>query len=341
MTDPLTEYREAVENALHQSLANESPALQPLYGMMRYHLGYVDAAFVHSDSRGGKRLRPIFALLCCAGLGGDWRRAVPFATAIELLHNFSLIHDDIEDNSDLRHERLAVWKVWGLAQGINTGDAMLCLARTMALGLTASGHSAETTLAALALLDRTCLTLCHGQFLDIAFEKQRAVSLAQYEQMAAAKTAALLSASCKGGGLLAGADSVACEALAAMGRELGLAYQIIDDLLGIWGDSAVTGKPTATDITMRKKTYPIVYALQWEKDHGLNDLEGLYATSPNESSVGAILALLDRADARAVARQRAYAHHQATRRHFGEAGLHGEPALLLETLIESLLGRAY
>jgi geranylgeranyl diphosphate synthase type I len=340
MAEPYDVYRDAIEAELQRLLTADSPAVAPLYGMLRYHLGWCDAEFAPCLSRAGKRLRPIISLLCCQALGGNWSQALPYAAAIELVHNFSLIHDDIEDQSDTRHERATVWNVWGLAHGINAGDAMWSLARAAMLELRA-GHPAETVLAAVALLDRTCLQLCAGQYLDISFEARQVVSLAEYEEMARGKTAALLAATCQGGALLAGADAARQATLAAFGQELGLTYQIVDDLLGIWGKASVTGKSAESDIAARKKTFPVAYAMQWEAERGSAELQRAYVSPSSPETDAQVLALLQRAGAREHTQYCARQHHQAMLQHLDAACLSGAAGELLTKLVADLATRAY
>lgn len=341
MSDLFDRYRPAVEAALREALACPEPAFEPLYGMMEYHLGWRDADLAPIEMRTGKRLRPLICLALCDCLGGDWRRAVPYATAIELVHNFSLIHDDIEDDSALRHDRPTLWRVWGLAQGINTGDALWCLARLALLGLSAAGHGAATVLAAVALLDQACMALCQGQYLDIAHETHPTIGLDAYEQMARGKTAALLSAACQGGGLLAGAGPDTQDLLAALGQELGLAYQIVDDILGIWGDAALTGKSAESDIAARKKSFPVAYAFEWEAARGLSDLQRHYQLASSPAADAEIMGLLERAGARAYSRDCARQRHQAVRMLWARLGVQGAAATALEELFDALLTRDY
>ena len=246
-------YLRAVEGEMRQILLAPGERVRPLYDMMAYHLGWVDeqAKPVQADS--GKRLRPLLCLLCCEAAGGDWQQAVPAAAGLELIHNFSLIHDDIEDNSPTRRGRPTVWALWGLPHGINAGDSMLMLAR-LALGrLSSRGVDPGIALQAMDILDRTCLRLCEGQYLDMAGEGHLDMSEEDYLEMTGGKTAALLAASTQMGALIAGAGD-AVESYRQFGWNLGLAFQMVDDLLGIWGDPAVTGKSAADDVRSRKMT---------------------------------------------------------------------------------------
>jgi geranylgeranyl diphosphate synthase type I len=171
--------------------------------------------------------------------GGKWENSLPAAAAVELVHNFSLIHDDIEDNSHLRRGRPTVWTKWGIPQAINTGDAMFTLAHLTILGLE-STCSKAITLKAAAILQETCLELTQGQYLDIAYESQKELSIEGYWLMVSGKTAAMLAASTELGGLAAGCSPEEQQAYHEFGHALGLAFQVQDDYLGIWGEVELT-----------------------------------------------------------------------------------------------------
>jgi geranylgeranyl diphosphate synthase, type I len=346
MTLDLIPYLTAIEAELRDVVATamgSSPAsISPLYDMIRYHMGWLDADFDASDANSGKRLRPLMCLLACEAVGGDSHSALPAAAAIELIHNFSLIHDDIEDQSDTRRHRRTVWALWGVAQGINTGDTVWTLSRLAIHRLCEAGHDAETILRVMRRLDEACLALCTGQYLDLCFEQQETVSPAAYLQMIAGKTSALLSASLAVGAILGGAEESLVQCYASFGHELGLTFQIVDDILGIWGDPAVTGKSAASDILSKKKTLPVLYALAWEAERGYNDLARLYAKpSLTDEHVPSVLALLRRCSAHEHAQERARAHYGQTIRHLQAAGPAHPARDALEALAESLVGRTF
>jgi geranylgeranyl diphosphate synthase type I len=256
-TDLTSEMLNAIEADLQESLAlarNWLPAA--VEEMIRYHLGWED---LHEGT--GKRVRPLITLLCCQAAGGDWCTIIPAAAAVEWIHNFSLVHDDIQDRSEIRRGRPTVWKKWGNAQAINTGDAIFALARLTTHRLLV-GHPPEKVLSAHRLLDETSLALTRGQHLDISFEQKEHVQPEQYLDMIGGKTAALLGAACQLGALLSPASDDEQEEYRSFGVNLGLAYQVIDDLLGIWGKTEATGKSTADDLLKRKKTLPVIYALE-------------------------------------------------------------------------------
>ncbi len=224
-----------------------------------------------------------------------------------------MLHDDIEDGSATRRHRTTVWTLWGIAQGINTGDAMWAISRLTVFRLKQRGRQPETILRVSELLDRSCLELCTGQYLDIRFEDEDGVSLPTYERMILGKTAALLSGSLGAGAIVGGASDSLVQTYQNCGRELGSTFQITDDILGIWGDPQVTGKSAASDILAKKKTLPVLYAFQWESERGYTDLQRIYSQQTVSSEdIPAVLALLDRAGALEYARRQAEEHQAKT-----------------------------
>jgi len=231
------------------------PPFTEMHDMMAYHLGWLDPA-----SSRGKRLRPLLTLLCCDAAGGEWEQALSAAAAIELVHNFSLIHDDIEDESATRRGRPTVWKRWGLPQALNVGDAMYTLAFHVLNGLEREPIDPARMRTCRRLVEDACLALTRGQYLDIAFEKREHITLDEYLMMIGGKTAALLAASTAVGASLAADSPTMIHAYHSFGHHLGLAFQIEDDILGIWGNPEQTGKPAGDDLLHRKVTFPVLAA---------------------------------------------------------------------------------
>ena len=221
-----------------------------------YHLGLED-----SIQKQGKRIRPMLTLLCTQGAGGDWRTAIPAAASIELIHNFSLIHDDIEDNGRKRRGKDAVWVNWGLAKGLNAGDVMFSTAFKVLEKLD-QNLPPEITLGAANLLADTCLKLTIGQQDDIGFENKIQITIDQYYGMITGKTAALIAAACRMGAIVAGMDQKAQISFHEFGHALGITFQIYDDWLGIWGDEEQTGKTTSGDLVEGKKSLPVLIGMK-------------------------------------------------------------------------------
>lgn len=286
-----------------QALLNSpEEGLIPFFAMLQYHFGWVRSDFEEQTYSTGKRLRPGLCLIICEAAGGEINRAVPAAAAVELVHNFSLIHDDVEDRSPLRRGRETLWKVWGDPLAINAGDALIALAHLALQRLAQRGVSPSLLAETLAVLDRACLALAEGQYLDLTFQEGLGVTTEMYLEMASKKTASLLETAAQFGAMLADADSRVVESFRQFASALGMGFQIRDDILGIWGNSRSMGKGVGEDIRSRKKTLPVVYALQEEKKRGKNELVKIYAQpQSDEGQVAIITALLQKYNAREYA----------------------------------------
>ncbi len=249
----LTTARQTVLPALRSAADRLSPEIRHIVG---YHQGWLDHRGADTDAGAGKALRPALALLG-AKAGPSPERGIAAAVAVELIHDFSLLHDDVMDGDTERRHRPAAWTVFGTSAAILGGDALLALALEVLLEA-----ESEAGPAAARELAVTVRHLIDGQSSDLDFEQRRDVSPIEYLVMAGGKTAALLSAAPALGALLAGATEKAVAALADFGAHLGLAFQLVDDILGIWGKRDVLGKPVLADLRARKKSAPVVAALQ-------------------------------------------------------------------------------
>lgn len=317
-------------------------SLETYYGMLHYHLGWANAELKPIQTASGKRLRPLLCLLSCQALDGDPHQALPAACAIELIHNFSLVHDDIQDGSQTRRGRRAVWDIWGMNQGINVGDGLFALAHLALHRLSGRNVPPSRQLAASLALDRACLALCEGQFADMAFEGRMDVDLDQYLWMIRHKTAALVAAATQVGAILATDNAHTIKQCYQFGEHLGLAFQIQDDVLGTWGNEQVTGKSAASDIRDRKKTLPVVYALnQPHNRQAAHRLSDLYARQAplDEAAIQAVLDILHTVDARRHAEEMALSYYHLALQHLEETGLDRAAQAHLRELASSLLSR--
>jgi geranylgeranyl diphosphate synthase type I len=305
-----------------------------LKDMLSYHLGW-DGAANRAEVQ-GKRIRPLLVLLTTAACSqSGWETALPAAAAVELLHNFSLIHDDIEDRSILRRGRETVWKKWGEALAINAGDALFSLSFE-AISLLKQTCPPEVVLQSLEILNNTCIRLTGGQHLDISFENERYIGLDDYWLMIEGKTAALISACVSLGALIGGADRHQQQELAEFGRSLGIAFQIQDDWLGIWGNAAQTGKSTESDLLTGKKSLPIVFALQ---NNGKFAKRWLSAPIQAEE-VASLAALLVEEGARQYTEAQAEYYTQQSLQSLANANLENEARQALQELALMLLKRS-
>jgi geranylgeranyl diphosphate synthase, type I len=287
-----------IEPVLLDAVATLDGRAPLLTGMVRYHLGYAgrDLQPVHRRAVDrGKRMRPAVALLAAGAAGGQPRAAAPVGAALELLHNFSLIHDDIQDESPTRRHRPTVWSLWGIGQAINAGDALFAVAHLPLYRLASSGVSPDLSLRLLEAFDRMTIAIVEGQTLDLTFEARSDVSGEEYLEMIAGKTAAIVRFAAWAGALLGGADKAAASRWAEFGLALGLGFQVRDDLLGIWGAQEATGKATADDVRRRKQSLPILILRDRLDNAERAELDDLYA-APNVDPAGVarVLALLQR-----------------------------------------------
>jgi geranylgeranyl diphosphate synthase type I len=303
--------------------------------MLLYHLGFADAQGAPARISAGKRIRPILLLLGSQAVGGDPVQVLPAAAAVELLHNFSLIHDDIEDGDELRRGRPTLWKAWGIPLAINAGDTMFAMAHLALLRCADRGVDAARVVRATAIFGRTNVHLTAGQHLDIGFERRSDVTAAEYTVMIEGKTAALTRASLEIGAVLGGGDAAQVQALGEFGRCLGVSFQLQDDVLGIWGDPTRTGK-AGSDLVHRKKTLPALFAA--ERDEYVRD-NYLRASHVTEDQAAALRERIDAAGGRAHTEERAAEAYRT-----GLSALRtisATPAAgLLEELARSLLGRS-
>jgi len=249
----------AIEDELRKQVRRlAEPITQSFHDMLTYHMGWTgEGAGVEAQ---GKRIRPLLLLLSTAGCGESWLRALPAAAAVELIHNFSLVHDDIQDGSEKRRGRSTVWAVWGIPNAINVGDALFVLANQAVLDL-AKSYPAEVVVQTSTIITNACLDLTRGQFMDMNYAGRGDIDLEVYWALIRGKTGALLAACTHGGALLGGAQEDRREAFRSFGEHLGLAFQAQDDILGIWGNENVTGKSVANDLLDRKLSLPVLYGL--------------------------------------------------------------------------------
>lgn len=250
----LTRHLPAIESALQEAIGSGE---SPLAHAARYVMGWEDEHGASAQNQ-GKRIRPALCLFASEAFGGSIGAAMPGAIAVELVHNFSLVHDEVQDRDAERHHRPTAWRIFGDGQAINLGDHLY----TIAVGsLTAPGPNVERRMAALRVLNGAIARMIGGQWEDLAFESRDDVAVADYLRMASGKTGALLGAPLEMGALLAGAGTDQAATVGRWGNEVGLAFQAWDDYLGIWGDPNSTGKSNNNDIARRKKTLPIVHGL--------------------------------------------------------------------------------
>jgi geranylgeranyl diphosphate synthase, type I len=308
-TEILASLQTTIKRAYAGSALHEVGNLAPFYGQMQYHLGWVDTNFSPVSSNPGKLLRPTLLLLAYEAAGTynpsaetsqpDSRhlnRALPAAAAVELTHNFTLIHDDIEDGDNERRHRSTLWNVWGIPQAINTGDGMFALARYALWDVVDEGVDPAIAIQLGAVLDKACLVLAEGQYLDISFENRDDISVAMYVDMISRKTATLMGCAAEMGAMLGTRETETIFRLRSFGFSIGIAFQVRDDVLGVWASTEELGKTEAGDIYRRKKSLPILHALEHAETADQQFLRQLYSqkTPITSTQVEEVLAIFER-----------------------------------------------
>jgi len=309
--EALVRFGPAIEAEIQAELATELD--EWMQNALSYHFGWLDRNFKPVEkANSGKKLRPLMTLLAYlgahpAGFEADLSPALPVAAAIEMIHNYSLIHDDIEDDDHERRGRATAWAIWGKPKAINLGDCLHVLAFRRLYRASQRGLAAERTLRIAGRIAETSVKLALGQHKDMTFEDDLAVTPEMYLDMIMGKTASLISCATFSGALVATEDEEKLVAFAEFGQKIGLGFQIRDDILGIWGLAADTGKPTGSDIRRRKKSLPVLFALSECQGQTRQQLLEFYGRSnpvtPQEEQL--VMAALEECQAREFAQVQA------------------------------------
>lgn len=298
-------FQREIEEELRRSFQGYD---SPLITMMQYHLGWVDQEGRPQEGTSERLIQSILCLLACEAAGGDYRQALPAAASIELVYNSSLIHDDIQDGNAERHHRPSVWWIWGPAQGINAGDGMMALARLKLFSLTGGEANPQKTLRAVQRLDQACLRLYQGHYMDLSFQEQLKIGVDSYLKMVREKVGALMGCAMELGALMGSNDEALAQSLGEYGTRLGLAFQIREDVLDLWNPEMEASQ--AGDILNKKKTLPVVYALEKAQGKERRELNALYMKRvlvPED--VSRVREVLDQLEARQFAEEMANQHH--------------------------------
>lgn len=335
----LNNYSIDIEGALKAALVGSPPFIA---GVTGYHLGWLDQNFAPAKFERGKALRPTLCLLVFEALTGSYQEVLPLAAALELIHNFTLIHDDIEDNDLERRGRPTAWAVWGKPLAINVGDYLYTLATKSLYGLDETRFPLEKIFAVLRLVNGACLALTEGQDLDLRFEQLESVSPEMYVDMVYKKTGALLEASIVSAAILGSSEPQTVQHYQEFAHNLGIAFQVRDDILGIWGDTARTGKSVDNDLRRKKKTLPIIYMLNALAGQRQAELKALYATSEplTDDQIKFVRKSLDLAKAHAFAQNSADAYIEEAFGALQKIKISNQAQSDLETIARFLVSRS-
>ena len=330
-------YSARIGDALRSALSHDGVRV---YDMLRYYMGWVDEDGNPWTATEGKALRPTLCLFACEANGGSLAQAMPAAVALEFIHNFSLIHDDIQDRDEMRHHRRTVWAVWGVPRAVVAGNVLRILADKALQSMVGEGVGVDRALDAVALLTEAYLEMIEGQYLDIYYEGRPDISTPDYLHMISRKTGALIRSALNIGAVIGTDDAVAAEAFRSCGSSLGYVFQIRDDVLGVWGDEKSTGKPVGADIRRKKNSFPVAYAMSHVQGRDKERLTDIYRIeSLTDGDVATVLEILDRAEVREHAQRLAEHHRDKALKALGEVRLAPELRDELEGLAQFLLVR--
>lgn len=326
-----------------RAIRDEQGTISPImWAIVDYQFGWDAEAGQVDKNVSGKRIRPVIMALVAQAVSGTYRHVLPAGAALELIHNFTLLHDDVMDKSLERRHRPAVWTRWGGAQAINAGDGLYALANLAMTRLPDQGADPAKTVKAHRALAQACLWTAEGQMLDIDFETRDTVRAEEYITMIANKTGTLIEAAAYIGALLSTDDETVAEGYGAFARNLGIAFQVRDDYLDIWGETAQTGKPVANDIREKKKSYPVLVALERASDADRAALQRIYAQDTlSDDDVQRVLKILERADAAARTDQTARHYYDLSLNSLDSTGIDNDTQRLIRQLAEFLIQRAH
>ncbi|MFQ5815746.1 MAG: polyprenyl synthetase family protein [Candidatus Hydrothermarchaeaceae archaeon] len=336
----LGEHQDMIDAELKRVFENHNTPGR-LYDMMKYHLGWLDEGLKPVEHYRGKRLRPTLCLLTYNSLSGVYDKALPAAAAVELIHNFSLIHDDIQDMDEERRHKPTVWKLWGVPQAINVGDGMHVLSNLAVLRLSELNISGGKIAEVMRVLNNTVMELCEGQYLDMSYEARMDITTAIYLEMISKKTAALIEAATRIGAIMATNDPELIGHFERFGRKIGLAFQIVDDIIGIWEPAEQTGKPSGSDIRNKKKTLPVIYAFQEAGEDRRKRLMEIYGGEVGEGNIEEVLNILREAKAYEYSQNMAKKLEDEALEELEKTGIENDAMLKLKDLARFLVGRTY
>lgn len=336
----LDRYRDIIVTTLKARIDQD---FLSVYDMLRYCMGWSDKDGRPVNGVMGKSLRPSLCLFACEAVGGHMKNALPAAASLELIHNFSLIHDEIEDFDETRHHRPTLWALWGINKALVAGNVLRILAdRSMEMMKNDESKDTERVLKGVELLTEACLEMIEGQYMDISFEGRIDITLDQYMAMIARKTGALIRCSLHLGAVMGTENLKTLEIFRKTGRSLGFVFQIRDDILGIWGEEKSTGKPVGIDILRKKNSLPIVHAMVKADKKGRELLREIYSLEYiGEQEVVTVLEIMEQAGTRDYAQGLAHKYEEEALKLFSDAMLPDSYKFHFDVLAHFLAVREY
>ena len=341
LPSPFQQHQGSIGTALRRGL---SVGCTGLCDMLRFHMGWGDAHGNRIQGSGGKGLRPTLCLIVCEATGGDVRRAIPAAVALEYVHNFSLIHDDIQDRDETRHGRPTLYWQWGMPRALVAGNFLRVIADSTVQELVDSGLDEYLALDVASTLTRAYIEMIEGQYMDLDFEGRKDVGVQQYLNMISRKTGALFRCSVDLGAMIGTRDEATRTAFHEFGRAIGYLFQIRDDVLGVWGETESTGKPVHADIRRKKNSFPVVHAMSSSSVDDVRTIREIYGQEQGEvsdSDVSIVLEIMSRAGTRKAAQDTAAGFRDEALKAMSAVELAPETRNGLEQLADFLLVREH
>ncbi|MCH8309463.1 MAG: polyprenyl synthetase family protein [Chloroflexi bacterium] len=330
-------YRASISSSLRDGLAQRH---SEVYDMLRYYMGWVDENGRPHEAMEGKALRPTLCLFACEAVGGAVEMAMPSAVALEFIHNFSLIHDDIQDRDETRHNRKTLWAVWGDPKALVAGNVLRVVADECLHQLLESGLDHERALSAGSLLTEAYLEMIEGQYLDLQYEGRHDIAMSDYLNMISRKTGALIRCSLNLGAVVGAHEQGVADAFKECGRAMGYVFQIIDDVLGVWGDEETTGKPVGADIRRKKNSFPVVYTMEMADHKDQQMLNEIYDKEVlDDTDVESVLEVMERLNVRDHAQNAAEMYAEAAMASLAPIELSPQARREVEDLTQFLLVR--
>ncbi len=332
-----------IDAEMYSARSEQRPVADLLWQAIDYQFGWDlppnDPARVKVS---GKKIRPLLMALVAQAICGSYHHILPAGAALEFLHNFTLMHDDVMDRSLERRHRPTIWARWGEYQAINMGDGLYALANLTMARLFRQGISPEKVIDAHRALSQACLWTAEGQIMDMAFETRDSVSTAEYITMITNKSATLIECAAYTGAMLSTDDRAVITHYAVFARSLGIAFQVRDDYLGVWGDEAVTGKPATSAIREKKKAYPILVAFERAAGPDADTLRRIYAQDAlSDTDIQTVLGILERVGAAAETDRIAQQYYDTALNDLSATGIENDTQQLIRQYADFLVRRTY
>tara|TARA_Y100000590_G_scaffold467090_1_gene644725 strand:+ start:24666 stop:25721 length:1056 start_codon:yes stop_codon:yes gene_type:complete len=330
-----------LKSGLDQKADSElSSSKRNLYNILSYGMGWTDQSGSPVNIPAGKLLRPTLCLFATEASGGKRDRAIKTAVALEYIHNFSLFHDDIQDQDEIRHHRPTVWFVWGKPKAITAGNVLRSIADVTLSDLHNSNIEDTDAVKISTAMTTGYLEMIEGQFMDLSYESRHDITVQEYLEMISHKTGALIRCSMELGAHIGSGNTEVIRSFRESGRALGYLFQITDDVLGVWGDKEKTGKPVGQDIARKKNSLPVVHALSNADKKQSSVLKNIYCKQKlDDNDVDSVLKIMDSLGTKIYIKSLVDAYSESALQSFSLAKVDSKFGASFEELVQFLSTR--